>query len=43
MSRIGRIELFHIARPLPAPFHPSWIPGFPQMESRFILLRVTTD
>jgi len=43
MSTIARIELFHVAIPLPAPFYPSWIPGLPQMENRFDLIRVTTD
>lgn len=43
MTRVARIELFHVAVPLPAPFYPSWIPGFPQTENRFTLLRVTTE
>jgi len=43
MSKVARIELFHVAVPLPATFHPSWIPGFPQKENRFTLLRVVTD
>ena len=42
MSKVARIELFHVAIPLPTRFHPSWIPGFPQTENRFTLLRVTT-
>jgi len=42
MSTIARIELFHVAIPLPAMFYPSWIPGFPQTENRFTLIRVTT-
>jgi L-alanine-DL-glutamate epimerase-like enolase superfamily enzyme len=41
--KIDRIELFHVAIPLPKPFYPSWIPGYPQTENRFTLLRVTTD
>ncbi len=42
--KIDRIELFHVAVPLPAPFHPSWIPGFRQTDNRFDLLRLeTTD
>jgi L-alanine-DL-glutamate epimerase-like enolase superfamily enzyme len=28
---------------LPAPFYPSWIPGFPQTENRFTLVKVITD
>ena len=43
MSKIARIELFHVAIPLPAPFYPSWIPGLPQTENRFDLIRVTTQ
>jgi len=42
MPRIERIELFHVTVPLPAPFYPSWIPGYPQTESRFTLLKMTT-
>jgi L-alanine-DL-glutamate epimerase-like enolase superfamily enzyme len=42
MTKIARIELFHVAIPLPAPFYPSWIPGFPQTENRFDLVKVTT-
>ena len=43
MTRVARIELYHVAVPLPATFRPSWIPGFPQRENRFDLLRVITD
>ncbi len=43
MEKIAKIELFHIEYPLPAPFYPSWIPGFPQTENRFTLLKVTTS
>lgn len=43
MSRVARIELFHVAIPLPATFYPSWIPGLPQTENRFTLIKVTTD
>jgi L-alanine-DL-glutamate epimerase-like enolase superfamily enzyme len=42
MSTVSRIELFHVAVPLPAPFYPSWIPGFPQTENRFTLIKVIT-
>ena len=42
MSTIERIELYHVAIPLPAPFYPSWIPGFPQTENRFTLIRLIT-
>ena len=43
MSTIARIELWHVAVPLRATFRPSWIPGFPQNENRFDVLRVITD
>jgi D-galactarolactone cycloisomerase len=43
MSIIARIELYHVAIPLPATFYPSWIPGFPQTENRFTLIKVITD
>ena len=43
MSRVARIELYHVAIPLPATFYPAWIPGMPQTENRFTLIRVTTD
>jgi L-alanine-DL-glutamate epimerase-like enolase superfamily enzyme len=42
MATIARIELFHVAVPLPATFRPSWVPGFPQNENRFDLLHVVT-
>jgi L-alanine-DL-glutamate epimerase-like enolase superfamily enzyme len=42
MAVIERIELFHVAVPLPAPFYPAWIPGYPQTESRFTLLKMIT-
>jgi D-galactarolactone cycloisomerase len=29
--------------PLPKPFYPSWIPGYPQTVNRFTLLRLATD
>jgi L-alanine-DL-glutamate epimerase-like enolase superfamily enzyme len=41
--KIDRIELFHVAIPLPEPFYPAWIPGYPQTVNRFTLLRATTD
>jgi L-alanine-DL-glutamate epimerase-like enolase superfamily enzyme len=41
--RIDRIELFHVAIPLAKPFHPAWIPGYPQTANRFTLARLTTD
>jgi D-galactarolactone cycloisomerase len=42
-SRIARVELFHVAIPLPATFRPAWIPGMPANENRFTLVRITTD
>ena len=42
-SHIARIELWHVAVPLRATFRPSWIPGFPQNENRFDLIRVVTN
>lgn len=43
MTSIERIALYHVAVPLRRPFYPAWIPGYPQTESRFTLLRLTTD
>jgi D-galactarolactone cycloisomerase len=43
MSKIARIELYHVAIPLPATFYPSWIPGFPQTENRFTLIKAITE
>ena len=43
MTTITRVELFHVRVPLPATFYPSWIPGFPQKENRFDLIRIVTD
>ncbi len=43
MSTVSRVELYHVSYPLPARFYPSWIPGFPQTENRFTLIKVITD
>jgi L-alanine-DL-glutamate epimerase-like enolase superfamily enzyme len=43
ISRVARVELFHVAIPLPATFRPAWIPGMPANENRFTLVRITTD
>ena len=43
MPIISRIELYHVAIPLPARFYPSWIPGYPQRANRFTLIRVLTE
>jgi D-galactarolactone cycloisomerase len=40
--RIDRIDLWHVAVPLPAPFRPAWIPGLTQTDNRFDLIRLTT-
>lgn len=40
--KIARIDLWHVSVPTPAPFHPSWIPGFPQTANRFTLIRLRT-
>ncbi|MFJ3496925.1 mandelate racemase/muconate lactonizing enzyme family protein [Streptomyces sp. NPDC086091] len=42
MPVISRIELYHVAVPLPTPFRPAWIPGYPQTHNRFDLLRLVT-
>lgn len=41
--KIDRVELYHVSVPLPQPFYPAWIPGYPQTANRFTLLRLTTD
>ena len=41
--RIDRIELWHVALPLPAPFHPAWIPGMAQEDCRLDLIRLFAD
>ncbi len=41
--RIQRIDHWRVSIPTPAPFYPSWIPGFPQTEVRFVLLRFRTE
>lgn len=43
MSKIKKIELYHVRIPLDEPFYPSWIPGYPQTENRFDLVRITTE
>lgn len=40
--RITEIDLWHVSIPTPEPFYPSWIPGFPQTDNRFTLLRIGT-
>ncbi|HNY64135.1 MAG TPA: mandelate racemase/muconate lactonizing enzyme family protein [Deltaproteobacteria bacterium] len=43
MERIVCIEMYHVRIPLDKPFFPSWIPGYPQTENRFDLIRVITE
>lgn len=43
MAKIERIELYHISIPLKHPFFPAWIPGYPQRENNFTLLRIFTS
>lgn len=40
--KIEQIDLWHVSVPLTAPFYPSWIPGFPQTDVRFTLIRLRT-
>jgi D-galactarolactone cycloisomerase len=40
--RITQIDLWHVAIPTRVPFRPSWIPGLPQTQNRFTLLRLRT-
>lgn len=37
---VSRIELWHFGAPLPEPFLPAWIPGYPQAENRCTLVRI---
>jgi D-galactarolactone cycloisomerase len=41
--KVRTVELYHVSVPLRETFHPSWIPGFPQKENRFTLIRIITD
>ncbi len=41
--KIAQIDLWHVSIPLERPFYPSWIPGFPQTENRFTLVRLRTE
>lgn len=41
-DRIERIELWHVNVPLPEPFWPSWIPGYPQTHVISTVARLTT-
>lgn len=41
--KIARVALYHVSIPCPAPFYPTWIPGYPQTHNTFDLIRLTTD
>lgn len=41
-DKIERIELHHVDVPLPTPFFPLWIRGYPQRNLRYTLLTVRT-
>lgn len=41
--KIERIEAWVCRFPLPAPFHPSWVPGVPSRENSCVIYRLTTD
>ena len=43
MSKVDRIELYHVEVPLPKPFYPSWIPGYPMTLNRFTLAKVFSE
>jgi len=43
MSKIARISLYHVKVPLDEPFYPSWVPGYPQTDNRFDLVKIVTD
>lgn len=43
MDKIACVEMYHVRIPLDRPFYPSWIPGYPQTENRFDLVRVITE
>ena len=40
---VRRIELWHFGAPLPEPFWPAWIPGYPQAENRCTLVRIVAS
>ena len=41
--KISIIELYHVAVPLKETFWPTWIPGYPQTDNKFTLIRIVTD
>ena len=42
MEKVESVELYHVSIPLPKPFFPTWIWGYPQTHNRFTLIRVRT-
>lgn len=40
---IARIEALYVESPLPADFHPSWVPGLVQKQNRALVIRVHDD
>jgi D-galactarolactone cycloisomerase len=43
VSKIARLEMYHVGIPTPAPFYPAWIPGYPMTKNTFTLIKVITD
>ena len=43
MSVLEKIELYFVSAPLPAPFSPSWVPGFTRPKFAFYLIRLITS
>jgi D-galactarolactone cycloisomerase len=41
--KITDVEAYLCHMPLPAPFSPSWIPGMPQSNNSFLLVKLATD
>ena len=41
--KISLIELYHVSVPLKETFWPTWIPGYPQTDNKFTLIRIVTD
>ena len=41
--KIEHFQLYHVEIPLDEPFHPSWIPGYPQDHNQFTFIRIITD
>jgi L-alanine-DL-glutamate epimerase-like enolase superfamily enzyme len=41
--KITAIELYHVSIPLKETFWPTWIPGYPQTQNQFTLIKIVTD